>query len=165
MIRMRRAVPAALLVLALSGCAPGVRTAMFRPAFPPTEEVDVYRTKMPERPYIEIAEIKTDARGDWLGRLKGEAASMGADAIIVLGHELDRTYYPHSPFGTFGLGLGIGRGVHPFGTFAFGYPVSVDVDIVAVAIRFEEEPDDRAADRDLEQGRDRSPESYPPRYR
>jgi hypothetical protein len=161
-IRMYRAVPAALLVLALSGCAPGVRTAMFRPAFPPTEEVDVYRTKMPARPYIEVAELKTDARGDWLGRLVGEARSIGADGIIVLGHELDRMYYPHGPIGTFGFGLGVGRGLHPFGTFAFGYPVSVDVDVIAVAIRYEEEePGGRPAER----GRDRPPESYPSRYR
>lgn len=137
---------------------------MYRPAFPPTEEIDVYRTKIPDRPYIEIAELTTDASGDALQRLVEQAKAIGADGLIVLGERIQGTnVYPYGgPFTTFGFGLGFGRGVHPFGSFALGYDVYVDSELAAVAIRYE----DRGAppDRGAPDG-ERPQDAYPPRYR
>ncbi len=94
---MRRLIRnAGLLVLAASlaaGCAYGVSVAMFRPAYPPTTAVDVYRDKAPDRPYVEIAQLRTYDEGDGLGRLVERAKTLGADAIIVLPQRYMGTSY------------------------------------------------------------------------
>ncbi len=66
---------------------------MFRPAYPPTGTVDVYRGKPPERPYVEIAQLETYNEGNALGRLVERAKEIGADAIVVLPPQYAGTSY------------------------------------------------------------------------
>jgi hypothetical protein len=77
----------AMLAGLAGGCGYGVRTAMFRPPYPPTESVTVYRTTLPDRPYVEIAQIRTVDEGNALDRLVEQAKAVGADGIIVLGRQ------------------------------------------------------------------------------
>ncbi len=84
---MRRLSSSVLFVLVVAslaaGCAYGVQTAMFRPPYPPTTSVDVYRDKPPDRQYVEIAQLGTYKGGNALGRLVEKAKEVGADAIII----------------------------------------------------------------------------------
>ncbi len=84
---MRQMAKAGLVLLVASlaaGCAYGIQTAVFRPPYPPTTAVDVYRDKPPDRPYVEIAQLTTDDGGNALGRLVEKAKEVGADAVIIL---------------------------------------------------------------------------------
>ncbi len=84
MVNWRLIVPAAVFVAAAAGCGTGISAAMFRPAYPPTTHVDVYRNGPPDRPYEEIAQLETSDQWNALGRLVEKAKSVGADGIIVL---------------------------------------------------------------------------------
>jgi hypothetical protein len=50
-------------------------------------EIEIFSTVAPKRPYIEIAQIilKSRINEKTINRLKEEAAQLGADAIILLG--------------------------------------------------------------------------------
>ncbi len=86
----------AVLVASLAaGCAYSIQTAMFRPAYPPTSAVDVYRDKPPERPYVEIAQLGTFDGSNALGRLVERAKGLGADAIIILPRVYSGTTYSY----------------------------------------------------------------------
>jgi hypothetical protein len=99
--------PALIVMLAglAAGCGYGVGTAMFRPPYPPTETVDVYRATLPDRPYAEIAQLRTVDRGNALARLVEQAKAVGADGIIILG----RRYR-----GTDAMAFATGFDVRPF---------------------------------------------------
>jgi hypothetical protein len=53
--------------------------------FPPTDsdEIEVYSTSFPKKPYIEIAEILINSKNVY--KLKREAAKLGADAVLIVG--------------------------------------------------------------------------------
>ncbi len=76
--------PIALFTLWLAGCGTGINAAMFRPAYPPTTRLDVYRNTPPNRPYVEIAQLETFDQWNALGRLADRAKALGADGIIIL---------------------------------------------------------------------------------
>ncbi len=75
---------AALFAAAAAGCGTGISAAMFRPAYPPTTHIDVYRNVPPDRPYEEIAQLETWDQWNALERLVERAKSIGADGIIIL---------------------------------------------------------------------------------
>ncbi len=85
-----------LAALLLAGCAYGIETAMFRPPYPPTASVDVYRNRPPDRPYVEIAQLGTYDAGNALGRLVERAEAIGADAIILLPRRYKGTSYDYA---------------------------------------------------------------------
>ncbi|MCL5965631.1 MAG: hypothetical protein M1550_00150 [Deltaproteobacteria bacterium] len=75
---------AALLSLVSTGCGYAVQTAMFRPAYPPTSALDVYRGNPPARPYVELAQLRTADQWNAMARIVEKAKAIGADAIILL---------------------------------------------------------------------------------
>ncbi|MCL5966532.1 MAG: hypothetical protein M1550_04875 [Deltaproteobacteria bacterium] len=81
---LRSSVLIVLLAVPFAGCGTGIQAAMFRPGYPPTTRVDVYRNGPPDRPYVEIAQLEAYDRWNALGRLVERAKSIGADGIIIL---------------------------------------------------------------------------------
>jgi len=63
---------------------------MYGESYPPKPDnfqVEIYRTKVPERDYIEIAEVSNkDSNNNYAKRsVMDKARKLGADAIIILG--------------------------------------------------------------------------------
>lgn len=84
--------------------------------YSPTETVKIYRTNKPERPYIEIAQIETDAsRKNAMELLIAKAKELGGDAIIITGEENK------------------GAIAIPIGTMVYAAPVNY---LVAIVIKF-----------------------------
>lgn len=80
-----------LAALASAGCE-GPRAQAMRytnEVFPPTEHVDILRTAIPEREYVEIAEvsirINDETRETAVALLREECAKLGADALVLMG--------------------------------------------------------------------------------
>ncbi len=92
---LSRAVFVVLVASLAAGCAYSIQTAMFRPPYPPTSAVDVYRDKPPERPYVEIAQLGTYQGANALGRLVERAKELGADAVIILPRVYSGTTYSY----------------------------------------------------------------------
>ncbi len=92
-IRKRAVAAGVLALLLMSGCGYGIQTAMFRPAYPSTEVLDVYRGSPPSRPYMEIAQFRAADQWNAMGRIVEKAKSVGADAIIVLPPKFTGTDY------------------------------------------------------------------------
>ncbi|MGE5189434.1 MAG: hypothetical protein ACM3NF_05205 [Gemmatimonadota bacterium] len=87
---MKLAKGAVLLILlsaVIAGCGYGIETAMFRPPYPPTQSVDVYRGTRPDRPYVEIAQFHVADQFNAMARIVEKAKAIGADAIIILPKE------------------------------------------------------------------------------
>jgi hypothetical protein len=79
----------AFMALILMSCAP-TKVMMCGERFPPRAEdapPDVYRTKAPDREYIEIAEISCGDTSDKysMNQVQVKARELGADWIIILG--------------------------------------------------------------------------------
>jgi len=63
---------------------------MFGPTYPPrdsTAVIEVFQSRVPGRPYIEIARIQVgDTDDDWsLRQIRRKARELGADAVIITG--------------------------------------------------------------------------------
>ena len=75
------------LLLLLAGAAQAaVVSEYYKPpkSFPPTTEVEVFRTQRPTRPYVELAELQSRKRNGATEDLVKTAKQIGADAIIML---------------------------------------------------------------------------------
>lgn len=85
-------------------------------SYSPTESLEIYKTNKPERPYIEIAQIETDAsRSNAMELLIAKAKKLGGDAIIMVGQE------------------NRGAIAIPIGTMVYAEPVNY---LVAIVIKF-----------------------------
>lgn len=80
------------ILIMLCGCATP-QVAMYTSPYPAKStdaEIDIYKSKIPSREYIEIGEISywsswTNDSNDNLEQLKSKARDIGADGIIVSG--------------------------------------------------------------------------------
>jgi len=100
---------------------------MLRESHPPkqaTDHIDVYYTKLPDRPYDEIAKIEVgDTDDEWnLKQIKRKAREFGADGVIIIGR-----------VGTYGYGTGIGSTSGNLSTSAI-FGVGEGYGLVAIAI-------------------------------
>ena len=100
------------------------KVTMYQEAYPPKEEnekVDIYRSKTPEKKYIEIAEISCgDTDDNWsMKQVIITARGIGADGIIIIGRA-----------GSYGIGVPIGNIVY---TSSEGYGIR------AIAIKYIDE--------------------------
>ena len=71
----------------LSGCATVIGTYKYTDdQYAPADvnKIEVYSTSVPERKYIELAEIRLSS-GRNIEKVKVEASKLGADAIIISG--------------------------------------------------------------------------------
>ncbi|MDR1245009.1 MAG: hypothetical protein LBJ98_03420 [Endomicrobium sp.] len=71
----------------LTGCASIYTNRYTSEIFPPTnkKEIHVYSISYPKKPYVEIAEILSDSSDSMeVDELKKEAATLGADGIIII---------------------------------------------------------------------------------
>ena len=82
---MKNLIPS-LLCLFLLGCAPRVHVMPYTDiTYPPTTEVEVFRTLHPDREYVELAELWIDSNHpDAIQQLLEQSRQLGADAIILM---------------------------------------------------------------------------------
>jgi hypothetical protein len=86
---------AALLILLLPAiwCCREVAVRTYTDTvYPPTQEIQVFRTAVPTRPYVELAELRTIA-GDQraIDALVQKAKELGADGLVILGEQAGDT--------------------------------------------------------------------------
>lgn len=79
-----------VLLIFLIGCSTPVKVMRYTTEiFPPTQKVEVLRTKSIERDYIEIGEVsirlKKSTESNAVALLAEKAKELGADAIILMG--------------------------------------------------------------------------------
>jgi hypothetical protein len=85
-----------LALLALVGCGTTVRTIMInqppRPMQPrPVEEVQLFTSAPPTRPYIDVAYLEAEQDSEWSSdetpvfftKLRERAANLGCDAVVI----------------------------------------------------------------------------------
>lgn len=79
-----------LSVVAFTACSPAVRISKLREPMPQRHEtVAISVTKVPECPYVELAQISVRSSAifvtnqDCIDELKEQAAKLGADAIVA----------------------------------------------------------------------------------
>ena len=113
----------------LYGCMAQPEVMMLRePGAPksPTEQIDVFYTKQPDRNYEEIAKIEVgDTDDDWsMEQIKIKAREVGADGVIIIGRVGSYVYGTVSSTST--------------GSFATGTTVGVGegYGLVAIAIKY-----------------------------
>jgi hypothetical protein len=95
---MRRLRPCVLALLLVAGCAPVVSVTpagkLTAPPRPANCAIEFFRSKVPERPYDELAGLHSE-RGTSAGAvqdaMRAKACELGADAVIVT-----RDYVPGS---------------------------------------------------------------------
>ena len=78
----------------VEGCGATLKVSRYTDAqYAPTDanKIEVYSTSLPEKKYIELAEIKLSAGKD-VERIKVEASKLGADAIIINGAAYNTSY-------------------------------------------------------------------------
>ena len=107
-----------LPILFLFGCAPRVQAIPYtEQLYPPTTAIEVFRTKMPQREYVELGEIWIDGtQADAVHRLVEKAKEMGADAIMLMPVVTDG--YVSQDIHT---GTGISVGHRSRGAFGIGF--------------------------------------------
>ena len=121
---MRRLVVLAAILVLLVACAPAPAARFTRyteTTYPSTREVEVFRTKPADRPYVELGEIRLRLQkgneNDAILLLKEKVREVGADAIVILGEESRGTV------------------ILPAGNMAVAVPLR---DLVSVAIRYKQ---------------------------
>lgn len=131
MIILPRKICSLFVLLILSGCMASPEVTMLRESHPPkqaTEHIDVFYTKKPDKPYIEIAKIKIgDTEDEWnLKQIKLKAREIGADGVIIIGR-----------VGSYGYGTALGT---PSGNFATTAIISASegYGMVAIAIVYKQ---------------------------
>lgn len=88
---MRVLLVGVVMGLICAGCAgPQVKVMRYTDeVFPPSEQVDVLRTTIPDREYVEIADvsvrINADTRETAVTLLREACARLGADALLLMG--------------------------------------------------------------------------------
>ncbi|MCA6069990.1 MAG: hypothetical protein LE180_02565 [Endomicrobium sp.] len=93
---MKKIVSFFVLFCLLSGCATVIGTYKYADGqYAPTDvnKIEVYSTSVPERKYIELAEIRLSS-GRNIEKVKEEASKLGADAIIISGATCIRWWWP-----------------------------------------------------------------------
>jgi len=113
----------------LYGCMAQPEVTMFREASAPkspTEHIDIFYTKQPDRSYEEIAKIEVgDTDDNWnLEQIKIKARELGADGVIIIGR-----------VGSYGYSTGTGTSTGSFAT-ATAIGVSEGYGLVAIAIKY-----------------------------
>ena len=83
-------------VIAFYACAP-TKVLMIGDSYPAKQadtKIDIYRTKTPDREYIEIAELScSDASDKYaMNEILKKTRELGGDAIIILGRAQSGTY-------------------------------------------------------------------------
>ena len=76
----------------------------------PTEQIDIFYTKLPDRSYEEIAKIEVgDTDDNWnLEQIKIKAREIGADGAIIIGRVGSYSY--DTGIGTTNVSIGVGEG-------------------------------------------------------
>jgi hypothetical protein len=100
------------------------KVTMYQEAYPPKEDnetIDVYRSKIPDKEYIEFAELSCgDTDENWsMKQIIIKAREIGADGIIIIGRAV-----------SYGIGVPIGNMVY---TSSEGYGIR------AIAIKYDDE--------------------------
>ena len=122
-------------ILFLHGCASTgflmaqPQVTMFKePGTPksPTDHIDIFYTKTPDRDYEEIAKIQVgDTDDDWsMKQIKIKAREIGADGVVIIGR-----------VGTYGYSTGSGTSTGAFAT-GTGIGVGTGYGLVAIAIKY-----------------------------
>ena len=77
----------ACMIIGITSCSPSVKVLRYnQSAYSPTSRVDVLRTKPPDKPYDEIAELEVKSNyDDAIQMLVSKAKEIGTDAIILMG--------------------------------------------------------------------------------
>jgi len=117
----RAAIPLVVLLAASSGCMAVPKVVRFGPAFEsrsPNAPVEVFQTRAPDRPYIEVASISVgDTDEEYcMEQVLLKAREVGADAVIIKGK-----------VGTTSVAVPVG---------GLAYAVGSDYGLSSIAIRY-----------------------------